>query len=47
MSEFKFGKCLYCGEEKALCDNVCVDCKDNVDVPDFIENLFGGFKNEK
>lgn len=47
MSEFKFGKCIYCGEEKALCNDVCVDCQDKVDMPYFMKDIFGGFSDEK
>ena len=47
MTEFNFGKCIYCGEEKALKDGVCFECKDNINVPDFMKQLFGGFKDEK
>jgi hypothetical protein len=43
MSEYKFGECLYCHEDKPLKDGVCLECQDNVELPDFMKNLFGGF----
>ncbi len=44
MDKYSFGKCIYCGKDKTLKNGVCVDCKDNVDMPDFMKDLFGGFK---
>lgn len=46
MDKFEFGKCSVCGEHKALMNNVCAECAKNIDLPDFMKDLFGGFKDE-
>lgn len=43
--DYFFGKCAICNKDKPLKNGVCVDCADKVDVPEFMEELFGGFKN--
>ena len=47
MEKFKFGKCIYCGKERALCNDVCVDCKDVDKLPKCFEDIFGGFNDKK
>ena len=44
---YKFEKCSVCGEHKALKNGVCIDCAKKNDLPDFMKDLFGGFRNEK
>ena len=44
---FYFGKCKYCGKQKALKNSVCSDCqKKQPKMPQFFEDIFGGFNNE-
>ena len=44
---YKLDKCLICGEHKALKNGVCADCAKKNDLPDFMKDIFGGFKDEK
>lgn len=44
MSKYTLGKCKYCGKHKPLKDGVCVDCENKLDMPDFMRDIFGGFK---
>jgi len=46
MDSYHLGKCKICGEYRALKDEVCSECKDK-DLPDFMKELFGGFKTEE
>ena len=46
MDKFTLDKCLYCGKYKALKNNVCAGCEIKADLPDFMKDLFGGFKDE-
>jgi hypothetical protein len=41
MSEYKFGKCIYCNKEKPLKDDVCADCNEKTELPKFFKDLFG------
>ncbi len=41
---YKFDKCLFCGKYKPLKNNICKDCDEEVDLPDFLKDLF---KKEK
>ena len=43
---YYLGKCKICGEYRALKNEVCAECKDK-ELPPFMDELFGGFKNEK
>jgi len=45
--KFTLDKCSVCGEHKALMNNVCAECAAKNDLPDFMKDIFGGFKNEK
>ena len=45
--KFTLDKCSVCGEHKALKNNVCAECAAKNDLPDFMKDIFGGFKNEK
>lgn len=45
--KFTLDKCSVCGEHKALKNDVCYDCAKKNDIPDFMKDLFEGFKNEK
>lgn len=45
--KFKFGKCIYCGKDMALKNDVCCECLETKDVPYFMKKLFGGFKHEE
>lgn len=40
MDKYTFGKCSVCGEHKALLNNVCAECVEKIDLPDFFKNLF-------
>ena len=44
MDNFTFGRCKYCGKDKALKDDICSDCADK-ELPFPFEDLFGGFKD--
>jgi len=46
MDKYSLGKCTICGKYTALKNNVCAEC-DEKDLPDFMKDIFGGFKNEK
>jgi len=41
---YKFDKCTICGKYKALKNNICAECNKEVDMPDFLKDLF---KKEK
>lgn len=45
MDKYTFGQCKVCYKDKALKNGVCKECKEN-DMPDFMKELFGGFKRE-
>jgi hypothetical protein len=47
MDKYEFGKCLYCGKEKALKNGVCIDCKNKTDPPDCFKDIFGGFNQKE
>jgi hypothetical protein len=47
MDKFTLDRCSVCGEHKALMNNVCIDCKNKTDLPDFMKEIFRGFKDEK
>jgi len=46
MDKYTLGQCQICGKTAALKNNVCVDCEKGIEVPDFIEDLFKGDKDE-
>ena len=47
MDKFTLGKCSLCGKHKSLRNGVCADCGAKVEIPDFMKEIFGGFKNEE
>jgi hypothetical protein len=47
MDEYTLDKCKICDKHKALKNGVCIDCIHKIDLPDFMKDIFGGFKNEK
>jgi ribosomal protein L32 len=47
MDNFTLDKCSYCGQYKALKNGVCAECRNKVDVPDFMKDLFGKFTTNK
>jgi hypothetical protein len=46
MDNYTLGKCETCGKQSALKNNVCAECTNKNDIPDFLTDLFGVFKNE-
>ncbi len=40
MDKYEFGKCDICGKDKALRDDVCFECADKIELPEFFRNLF-------
>lgn len=44
---YKYERCSICGKYKPLKNDVCVDCSKKIEIPDFMKDLFGGFKDEK
>lgn len=40
MDKYTLDKCLICGKYKALKNDICSDCDENIDMPDFFKDLF-------
>ncbi len=40
MDKYTFGNCMYCKEYKPLKNNICIDCKDKAEIPEFFQDLF-------
>jgi uncharacterized OB-fold protein len=40
MDKYTLGKCSICGKYIALKNDICVECKDKIDMPEFFKNLF-------
>ncbi len=47
MDKYSLDKCTICGEYKALKNGICAECTPKIEIPDFMKDLFGGFKDEK
>jgi hypothetical protein len=47
MDKYEFGKCLYCGKDKALKNGVCIDCKNKTDLPDCFKDIFEEFNQKE
>lgn len=47
MAKYSFGKCLICGQLKALEDGICKECRmrDNTKMPNFFDDLMNGFND--
>jgi len=42
---YKFGNCKICNKYTQLKNELCINCNDN-ELPDFLKDIFGEFKNE-
>lgn len=47
MDKFTLDKCSECSKYKALRNGVCADCGAKTELPDFMKEIFGGFKDDK
>lgn len=47
MDKYELGKCEICGENRALKNGICSECKDKIELPNCFKELFGGFKEEE
>jgi len=50
MDDFRFGKCMLCGQTKPLQNNICLDCSsaaEQLDSSTFVHDIFNGLFNKE